>query len=203
MAGQGGHTFTDGVPDLNGLVSRSRDDLSQVLGDRHRQHVTGVADESLGAFAGFKVPQSEGLVPRGRQSVSTVSGDGDVLDDVFVTLERLLGNTVVFFTTSQLPGDQGLVSRTRKKQVGVGGGGGQRSDPAVVAFQSTSQNQNFLVRHIALTEGCVPLKNFVTVSATGRAPDRYGHVLRVRTPNGFTKKQPLHSTIDEDRSTLE
>lgn len=141
-------TVTNGVPDLDGLVTRSRNNLSQVLGDGHRQNVTGVASESHGGLTSLQVPQSQGLVPRTGQSVSTVGRDGDVLDDVGVANEGLLWNTVlVVLTTSQFPGDQGLVSGTGQKEVWLGLGGGQGSDPTVVALKGASQNQNFFASH--------------------------------------------------------
>lgn len=109
------HTFTNGVPNLDGLVTRSRNNLSQVLGDGNRQHISSVAHESLGTFTRFQIPQSQGLIPRSRQSVSTVSRDGDILNNVRVASERFLWHTVlVVFTTGQFPGDQSLVSGTRK-----------------------------------------------------------------------------------------
>lgn len=141
MASEGLHALTNGVPDLDGLVTRGRDNLSQVLGDRDRQDVAGVANKSLRGNTGLQVPQSEGLVPGGGEGVGTVGRDGDVLDNVRVASERLLGHTVlVVVTAGQLPSDQGLVSGTRQQQVRVGGGGGKGGDPAVVALEGASQN---------------------------------------------------------------
>lgn len=147
MGSQGVHALTNGVPNLDGLVTRSRHNLSQVGGNGDRQNVTSVAIKSLGGLTGLQIPQSQGLVPRTRQSVGTVNRDGDVLDNVGVTNERLLWNTVLGIVTGQLPSDQGLVSGTGQKQIRLGWSGGQRSDPAVVALKGASQNQNFL-RHV-------------------------------------------------------
>lgn len=138
---QGSHTLTNGVPDLDGLVTGSRNNLSQVLGDGNGENIVGVANESLGALTVLQVPQSQGLVPRSRQSVSTVSRDGDILNNVRVALERLLSNTVLgVLTTGQLPLDQRLVSGTRQQEVWVSWSGGKGGNPTVVALKGASQN---------------------------------------------------------------
>ena len=64
-----------GVPELNGPIARSGDDLTIVGREGDRKNVIGVADESPGGGACSELPQTKGLVPRGRQSVSTVGGD--------------------------------------------------------------------------------------------------------------------------------
>ena len=54
-----------------------------------------MANETAGGGAGVKIPQAEGLVPRGRQSELTVGGDGKILDEVVVAQQGLAGDTVV------------------------------------------------------------------------------------------------------------
>jgi hypothetical protein len=75
LFGDGELAVAESVPELDGAVSRAGDDLSVVGGEGDGEDVVGVADESAGGGAGGKLPQSEGLVPRGRQSVGTVGGD--------------------------------------------------------------------------------------------------------------------------------
>jgi hypothetical protein len=75
LIGDGELAVTEGVPQLDGAVTGTRDDLTVVGGERDGQDVVGVADEAAGGGAGGKLPQPQGLVPRGRQSVSTVRGD--------------------------------------------------------------------------------------------------------------------------------
>ena len=55
--------FTKGVPQLDGLVSRPRNDLSVVNGEGNGENVLGVADESSGSFTRVDLPKSEGTVP--------------------------------------------------------------------------------------------------------------------------------------------
>ena len=101
--------FTQGVPQLDGSVSRGRDDLSVVGGERDGQDVTGVSDESSGGLSRVQVPQSQGLVPRGGKSELSVRGDDNVGDEVVVTVQDLLGVTVFTVFTSELPDNDLLV----------------------------------------------------------------------------------------------
>ena len=66
---------SQGVPQLDGAVTGSGDDLTVVGGERDGENVVGVADKSAGGVTGGQLPQAEGLVPGGGQSVGTVGGD--------------------------------------------------------------------------------------------------------------------------------
>ena len=145
LVGDGELAVTEGVPQLDGAVARTRDDLTVVGGEGDGQDVVGVADEAAGGGAGGELPEPQGLVPRGRQSVSTVRGDNlpipsafkspicpyfgpsgccclgtyTVGDDVGVTVQRSLGVTVLGLVTGEVPDDQGLVTRTGQEHVGA------------------------------------------------------------------------------------
>ena len=80
---------------LDGLVSGSGDDLTVVRGERARHHVLGVSDETAGALGLLKVPETEGSVPGGGESVLGVGRDLDVLDEVGVSVHALLGVAVL------------------------------------------------------------------------------------------------------------
>lgn len=75
LVGDGVLAVTEGVPQLDGAVARTRDDLAVVGGERDGEDVVGVADEATGGGAGGQLPESQGLVPRGGQSVGAVGGD--------------------------------------------------------------------------------------------------------------------------------
>lgn len=60
---KGLNTLSNGVPDLDGLVSGSRNNLSRVLGNRNGQNVTVVSNKSSGALTVLQVPQTQSLVP--------------------------------------------------------------------------------------------------------------------------------------------
>jgi len=75
LVGDGVLAVTEGVPQLDGAVTGSGDDLTVVGGERDGQNVVGVADESAGGVSGGELPETERLIPRGGQSVGTVGGD--------------------------------------------------------------------------------------------------------------------------------
>lgn len=75
LVGDGKLAVAEGVPQLDGAVTRTGDDLAVVGGEGDGEDVAGVANEGTSGLAGSELPQAEGLVPRGRQSVGTVGGD--------------------------------------------------------------------------------------------------------------------------------
>jgi hypothetical protein len=83
--------LSEGVPELDGAVSGSRDDLTVVGREGDREDVRGVSNEATGGESGVEVPETEGLVPRGGKSELTVRGDNDVGDEVVVSVEDTLG----------------------------------------------------------------------------------------------------------------
>lgn len=64
LVGDGVLAVTKGVPELDGSVARSGDDLAVVGGERDGENVVGVADKAAGGDTGGKLPEAEGLVPR-------------------------------------------------------------------------------------------------------------------------------------------
>lgn len=66
---------TKGVPQLDAPVARAGNDLAVVGGERNGEDIVGVSDEPAGGGAGGQLPEAESLVPRGRESVSTIGGD--------------------------------------------------------------------------------------------------------------------------------
>jgi len=125
--------LAEGVPELDGAVTRTRDDLTVVGGEGDGENIGGVADESAGGGAGVQVPKTEGLVPRGGKSKLAVGGDDNVGNEVVVAVEDSLGVTVVGVVTAELPDNDGAVTRRGEEEVGVLLGGGDGSDPALVA----------------------------------------------------------------------
>lgn len=75
LVGDGVLAVTEGVPQLDGAVTRTGDDLAVVGREGDRQNVVGVADEAAGGGAGGKLPEAESLVPRGGEGVGTVGRD--------------------------------------------------------------------------------------------------------------------------------
>lgn len=65
--------------------------------------------ETPSGLSGSKIPQTQSLVPGSRQSVVAVTGQYDVRDEVRVTVQTLLRDSVVGFVPGQFPYDEGLV----------------------------------------------------------------------------------------------
>lgn len=72
----------------------------------------GMVFETPGGLAGSEVPQTQGLVPRARESVVAVAGQDHVADEVRVAVQTLLGDSVVGLVPGQFPYDEGLVWNT-------------------------------------------------------------------------------------------
>lgn len=143
LLGDGVLAVTKGVPQLDGAIARTGDDLSVVGREGDGENVVGVADESSGGGASGKLPEAESLVPRGRQSVGAVGGDDlcrdshqrrvphkssysnfeartyTIGDDVRVASQRSLGVTVLGLIAGEVPDNQAFVSAARKEHVGA------------------------------------------------------------------------------------
>ena len=85
--GNGVLAVTKRVPKLNCLISTAADDLSVIGTERDRQDIVCVPDETTGCFSRVEIPEPEGLVPRGRESVLTVRGDDNVLNKMIMALQ--------------------------------------------------------------------------------------------------------------------
>ena len=75
LVGDGVLAVTEGVPQLDGAVAGSGDDLAVVGREGDGQNIVGVADKAAGGLAGRELPQAESLVPGGGKGVGTVRGD--------------------------------------------------------------------------------------------------------------------------------
>lgn len=143
LVSDGKLAVTEGVPELNALVTRTRDDLPVVGGERDGKDIASVSNKSSGGDTSGELPQSEGLVPRRGESVGTVGGNHTVGDDVRVTMERPLWNTVALVVTGKVPDNQRLVTRTRQKHVGALKRSSKTGNPSAVTLQSSSQDHVF------------------------------------------------------------
>lgn len=75
LVGDGELAVTQGVPELDGAVTRAGDDLAVVGREGNGKDIVVVANEGTGGVSAGKLPEAEGLVPGSGQSVGTVRGD--------------------------------------------------------------------------------------------------------------------------------
>ena len=66
---------TQSVPELDGTVTRTGNNLAVVGRERDGEDVVVVANEGAGGSTAGELPQTERLVPRGGESVGAVGGD--------------------------------------------------------------------------------------------------------------------------------
>ena len=65
---------TESVPEFNGSIARSGDNLSVISGEGDRENIVRMSDKSSGSGASRKLPEAESLVPGGRKSIRSVRG---------------------------------------------------------------------------------------------------------------------------------
>jgi len=104
-------TFTEGIPELDRLITGTGDDLSVISAKADRQNIRGVPDEFSGCLAGAQVPETEGVVPRSGKSELAVRGDDDVGNEVVVSVENAFWVTKRVLIPGQLPDNDGFVCR--------------------------------------------------------------------------------------------
>jgi hypothetical protein len=68
----GEFTISNSIPKFDSFISTSTDDLSVVGTERHGENVICMTDETTSGFPGIEVPETESLIPRGRESVLSV-----------------------------------------------------------------------------------------------------------------------------------
>lgn len=101
--------FTKSVPQLDALVTRTRDNLTVVSRERDRENITSVTNEATSGGTSVQVPKTKSLIPRSGKSELTIRRDSKVLNKVVVTQQGLARNTIVHFVTSKVPDNNGLV----------------------------------------------------------------------------------------------
>lgn len=171
LIGDGELAVTKSVPELDGPIAGSGDDLSVVGGEGDGEDIVGVANKSAGGGARGQLPEAESLVPRGGEGICTIRGDNldsvsvqipkkcrnfqskieaentyTVGDNVGVTVERALGVTVGSLIAGQVPDDEGLVARSRQEHIGILQGGREGGNPSAVALKGALENELF--RHV-------------------------------------------------------
>jgi hypothetical protein len=97
------------VPKFDCFVARTRDNLSVVGAKANGQDIGCVANEATCSGTGIEVPQTECVVPRGREGELAIRGNHDIRNEVVVSFEDSFWVAKRVFVTSQLPDDDRLV----------------------------------------------------------------------------------------------
>ncbi len=126
-----------GVPQLDGLVPGARDNLAIIGRESDAQNIMAVILKAASGASSRQIPQSQVLVPRSGQGKVTVRGQDDVRDEVTMSMETLLGHTIVVLIMVQLPNDETFVAGSGQNDVRVLGVGGNLGDPATVALKGS------------------------------------------------------------------
>jgi len=134
------------VPQLDALITASRDDLSVVSAESNAHNILLVSDKSGAGDTSVNVPKSEGLVPTGRDGKLTAGADDNVADKVVVATESLHGDAIGSLVFFEVPDDEGLVTRGGDQSLGGCWAAGDLGDPVTVALQGAPQIHHF-ARH--------------------------------------------------------
>ena len=133
--------LTKGVPELDGLITTGRDDLSVIGGETDGEDITLVGEERSDRLSLVQVPQSQGLVPRSRQGVSTIGRKDNIGNRAVVTGQGLTGISVVLALGGELPDNDLLVTRRSDDGVGVSETGSDSGDAVAVSLQVSSVDE--------------------------------------------------------------
>jgi len=125
--------LTKSVPQLDKTITTARHDLTVVRREGNSKNILGVTDETAGAAAAGKIPQTKSVIPAARESVVAIVRQLHVLNKVAVAVEATLSMSVFLAGAGQLPDHKSLIPRTRDKQVRALASGGQCSDCSVVS----------------------------------------------------------------------
>lgn len=132
---------TKGVPEADGTITRTRDDLTVVSREGNREDILGVANEATGGGASGQIPEAEGGIPGGREGELTISRDYNILNVVTVATEGTLGEAKLGFIAGQGPDDDALVARGGQDGLVALRRGSNGGNPAVVASKLAAQSQ--------------------------------------------------------------
>lgn len=114
---EAGLASTDGVPDLDGLVTGAGDDTPVARGEADGKDVLLVVEEDLLGGALLEVPETDGLVPGAGQEVGVIAGERDTADEVVVANEPGVLNTPGLLGLWELPNEGGVVPGTGDKEL--------------------------------------------------------------------------------------
>ncbi len=139
--------FSQCIPQLDGLVARSADNLTVVDAECHAQDILGMPDKSTSGASTSNFPQAEGTIPASRQCKLAVTRDDHVGNEVRVSSECAFGVAVGIVPAGSRVGEpphqNGFIARSREDEIGIFGRGGDAGDPIAVAGEGAAQAERF------------------------------------------------------------
>nr|GMC49595.1 Zinc finger, CCHC-type [Ipomoea batatas]GMC55423.1 Zinc finger, CCHC-type [Ipomoea batatas] len=132
--------LAQGVPQLDGAVTGSGDDLAVVDGECHGEDVLGVADEAAGGGAGLKVPEAELGVPGAGEGELAVRGEDDVLDKMGMAGEAAAWDAKLRAVLCERPDYDGFVAGGGDDKVSVVDWSGDCRHPIGVSLHCSAEN---------------------------------------------------------------
>lgn len=138
--------LTKSVPQLDGLVTGSRDNLSVISRESNAENILGVSNEPTCGGSGGNIPKAEGVIPGSRECELSVRGNHDVLDEVVVSVKGTLGEATalsVLLLAVELPDNDSLVTRSRNDHVGFASSSGDGGNPSRMTLKTTAQDNSF------------------------------------------------------------
>jgi len=141
IIGDGVLALSEGVPQTDGLITGTRDDLTIVGRERDGVNIAGVALEGADRGTDVQIVQAHGLVPGRTEGELTIGGADDILDSLIVSSEGLLGETWLVLVRGELPDHDGLITGGRDDHVGVVEITCDAGDPIAVTLELTNAIQ--------------------------------------------------------------
>lgn len=101
--------FTKGIPEFNRSVPGARNNLPVVSTETDGEYIGGVTDETPRSVSSIKIPKTERVIPRRRQSELAIRGYNNVGNEMVVSMKNSLWKTLRVLIMSQLPDNESLV----------------------------------------------------------------------------------------------
>jgi hypothetical protein len=139
--------FAQGIPKLNTLITRSRNNLTIVHGKGNGEHILGMSHEATRGTSGINLPKPQCTVPASTEGELPITRDDHVGYKVRMAAEGALGVAVAVVLSGvgvgEAPADDGFVAGAGEYEVGVFGGGGDGCYPVAVAAEGSSEGESF------------------------------------------------------------
>ena len=182
--------FTEGVPELDVAITTAGHDQTVIGGEADGEDVLAVTNEGLLAFTGLQVPETDSVIPSSRESIFTIVGDADILDNVRMTVKGLEGSTVGHnergilndFTSMKLPDHTGLITGRSDDGVSIDRRRSDGGDPSVVALKATAKAN--LSRHV-LKKGISTQFNTHYAQPHSHRLDKLTYIQRIKLSKFF------------------